>query len=172
MGECVETVTPVHSVSSLARALGRIPSGIFIVTLLPPECPPMGAMVSLVQQVSFGPPVIAVAVRGQSGLATALASVSKMVVNVCHSGDKVLVPYFASGSKAGPEAFAPMAIRPSLAGPPILVDACAYLECSLIKTVDFGGDHVLFLAQVEAGELMGDVTAKPKVHLRFDGMGY
>src|SRR5690606_12937268 len=46
--------------------------------------------------------------------------------------------------------------RPGKTGAPILEDCLAYVECRVTEVIP-GGDHSIFIGQVEGGEVMRDV---------------
>ena len=64
--------------SALARALGRIPCGLFLATVETPDGP-VGFVASFVQQVGFEPPTVALAVDVLEGLKKALGERVKTV---------------------------------------------------------------------------------------------
>lgn len=156
--------------SSASAALGRIPSGLFVITA--GEGPAtLATLVSLVQQVSLEPPCIALAVQPERAIARRLVSGERFGLNILHAGDRGLLRRFAKASAAGTEALADVPHRVTPAGAALL-DACAFLECTVTRTLDPGGDHVLVIARVDSGDLLGDPAAKPMVHVRHNGLRY
>ena len=127
---------------------------------------------SFVQQLSFDPPLVGIALRPDRSIGSIIATEKRFVLNVLHAGDKSLLRAFAKASTSGPEAYAHVKARPLPLGGAALLDACAFLECQWTRTLDVGGDHQLFVGQVLGGELLGDPAAKPTVHLRQDGGRY
>lgn len=165
----LERVEPVRA------ALGRIPSGVFIVTA-GEGARAVGTMVSLVQQISLEPACVEVALKPERSLARLLREGgvgTRLVINVCHAGDKTLLRKYAKASQTGAEAFAGVRTRRlEGSGGTVLLDACAYLECELRQVVPFGADHDLYIVQVTGGGLLGDGGLKPVVHVRHDGGKY
>ena len=164
------TNSPPPSPDAL-KALGRVPSGLFIATAGSGETA-VATLVSFVQQLSFDPPCIGLALRPDRALAAAIAREKFFVLNILHAGDKSLLRHFAKASLTGPAAFASVPCNPVPRGGAILLDACAYLECQLLSTVTFDADHTLFIARLTAGNLLLDPATKPTVHLRHDGARY
>ena len=65
-------------------------------------------------------------------------------------------------------AFAGLEISPTEYGP-MIAGCVAYLACTVRDTVS-AGDHDVYVAEVEAGEIQG--SAKPYVHTRKSGLTY
>ena len=74
------------------------------------------------------------------------------------------------GIRPDEDAFAGVATRDTVLGIPALSDALAYLECRVIQTCTFGGDHDLVIAQVTGGDLLND--GPPFTHVRGSGFHY
>src|SRR4051794_26956560 len=89
---------------SLAAALGRIPSGLFVLTLGHGENE-TGMLASWVQQCSFDPPQVSVAVNKQRDVLERLLDGAPFVLNVIPEGGKSLVAHFGKGFDPGQPAF-------------------------------------------------------------------
>lgn len=159
---------PLVDEPQTAAALGKVPSGLFILTARSDD-QSTGVLVSFVQQCSFEPPQITVAVRPHRSLADWLTDGVPFVLNILAIGQKSLVGHFARGFEAGQPAFQGIATRPTSDGVPILTDALAYLECQVSGRFP-GGDHDLVIGRVMAGKVLGDTA--PFVHIRKNGMNY
>jgi flavin reductase (DIM6/NTAB) family NADH-FMN oxidoreductase RutF len=155
----------------LLRAIGKIPSGLFIITA-GHGAHAAGTLVSFVQQISIEPLYIGVAVRKGGSLAHLLPRAGTFVLNICHSGDKALLRKYAKGTQEGEAAFSDVRTQRLDSGNMVLLDACAYIECELVKVLEFGGDHDLFIGRASDGDLIGDPPGKPVVHIRHDGSKY
>jgi len=77
----------------LARALGRIPSGIYIVTTLRSGAP-VGFLGSLVQQVAFEPPTIVLAVGNDREHLLDLRAAGRFALSVLGESDQALMGAF------------------------------------------------------------------------------
>ncbi len=155
----------------LLQAIGKIPSGLFIITAgQGPHA--SGTLVSFVQQVSIEPLYVGVAVHKDRKLSDVLQRAHTFVINVCHAGDKTLLRKYAKNSLLGDEAYSGVRTRRLDSGSMVLLDACCFIECELVKVVDFGGDHDLFVGRAVNGEMMGEPAGKPVVHIRHDGSKY
>src|SRR5215831_10096480 len=95
---------------SLAAALGRIPSGLFVMTMRH-GAEETGMLASWVQQCSFDPPQITVAVEPGRTIAEWLVPGATFGLNVLASGQNQLISHFAKGFEAGQSAFAGLGIE-------------------------------------------------------------
>ena len=90
--------------------------------------------------------------------------------NACHSAlasrAATSPSSFATSTTApGEEKFAGLEYRPGPLGLPVLPDALARLECTVVHTYP-GGDHMIFVAQVESGEWTDDTGQEPLLYFR------
>jgi len=153
---------------SLAAALGRVPSGLFVLTARDGRRE-TGMLASWVQQCSFDPPQVTVAVREGRYVLDWLKDGAAFVVNVLPEGGKALVAHFGKGFEPDESAFEGLDVRRDGDAPPVLLAAHAYLACRVARRVH-AGDHVLVVGRVEAGAVLHD--AKPTVHIRKNGLRY
>ena len=153
---------------SLAAALGRIPSGLFVLTVRHGGRE-MGMLASWVQQCSFEPPQISLAVNKERDVLEWLQDGVAFALNVIPEGGKALVAHFGKGFEAGQPAFAGLDVRRDGESPPVLLSAHAYLVCRVVKRVD-AGDHVLVIGRVVAGDILH--AGYPTVHVRKSGLKY
>lgn len=153
---------------SLVAALGRIASGAFILTAGRGD-QETGRLVSWVQQCSFAPPQVTVAVNKAGGVLDLLPDGSAFVLNVIPEDGKKLMIHFGRGFAPGAPAFEGVEVRRDGDSPPVLLTAHAYLRCVVVNRVD-AGDHVLLIGRVTAGGVLHD--AKPATHVRKNGLRY
>lgn len=158
----------VTASDSLAAALGRVPSGLYVLTA-GTGAAETGMLASWVQQCSFDPPQVTVAVNTQREVLEALTIGAPFVLNVLPEGGKALVAYFGKGFATGEPAFTGLDVRRDSDAPPVLLAAHAYLVCRVAARVE-AGDHALLIARVEAGAVLHD--GKPTVHVRKNGLRY
>jgi flavin reductase (DIM6/NTAB) family NADH-FMN oxidoreductase RutF len=154
--------------SEFAPALGRIPSGLFIVTLHGPDAE-VAMLASWVQQCSFDPPLVSVAIKSGRDVATWLPKGAPFGVNVVAEGQSGIVSYFAQGRRLNDPSFDQACVERSAGRPPILTNALAVLFCRVVDQFATG-DHQLVIAQVEDGALQGE--GRPWVHVRKNGLNY
>ena len=153
---------------TLAAALGRIPSGLFVLTASH-GTEETGMLASWVQQCSFAPPLLSVALRREREVAGWLTKGTPFTVNILDDTQTDMVAHFGRGFHADEQPFAEVeVIRPDGA-PPVLADALAYLVCR-VESRCTAGDHDLVLGQVVAGKVLAE--GRPMVHIRKSGLHY
>ncbi len=158
----------VSQTLSLSAALGRIPSGLFVLTARQGEAE-TGMLSSWVQQCSFEPPRLSVALKPGREVNAWLAPGSLFVLNLIEEGQKKLVGHFGKGFALSEPAFTGLALDHPGGGPAVLRDALAYLTCRVVQRLPVG-DHDLLIADVVAGKVLRE--SKPWVHIRKNGLNY
>jgi flavin reductase (DIM6/NTAB) family NADH-FMN oxidoreductase RutF len=152
----------------LAAALGRIPSGLFILTARRDEAE-TGMLASWAQQCSFTPPLLSVALQQGRGMAGWLTDDSWFTLNILDDTQTDMIAHFGKGFAPGEEAFAGLAVERPESGGPVLSEALAYLECR-VRSRCPAGDHVLFVGECVRGRLLGE--GQPMTHVRKSGFHY
>lgn len=152
----------------LARALGRVPSGLYIVTAVGDEGP-MGFLGSFVQQVGFEPPTLVVAVGQDRAHLAAMRRSGAFAVSVLDSASKGLMAQFYKPAAQGSDPFGGLATLRTPKGQWVLADALAWIECQVVGEQDVG-DHVAVFGRATEGALHRE--AEPLVHLRRNGFSY
>jgi flavin reductase (DIM6/NTAB) family NADH-FMN oxidoreductase RutF len=166
MSEPSPAITPT---SPLAQALGRVPSGLYILTVRQGE-QATGMLASWVQQAGFNPPMLTVAVGTNRFVADWIAGSGRFVLNQLPHGSKPLIRHFGRGFPPGVDAFEGLTILREGQGGPILDGSLAYLELEVAGEMA-SGDHRVFLARVVEGAMVGDAD-QPLVHVRGNGLHY
>lgn len=152
----------------LAAALGRIPSGIFVLTLRRGAAE-TGMLASWVQQCSFEPPQVTVAVKRGRFIWEWLGDGGPFTINILDDTQTDMVGHFGRGFEPHEPAFEGLeAERRDDAGP-ILTESLAYLDCRAIGQYP-AGDHDIFLCEILGGGLLSD--GRPMVHVRKSGFHY
>lgn len=154
----------VPAVSEIAAALGRIPSGLFIVAWCD-DGADRCMLASWVMQAGFAPPQVSVAIAESRDLLGAIDRGLPFVVSVLADAQRSLLARFG---KAGPEPFAGLAVHRTAAGAAALSDAAAWMECRPTARAAHG-DHVVVLAEVITA---GGSGGEPAVHVRRNGLRY
>jgi flavin reductase (DIM6/NTAB) family NADH-FMN oxidoreductase RutF len=161
---------PGHSpdADGLAAALGRVPSGLFILTARHGSAE-TGMLVSWVQQCSFDPPQLSIAVGRDRAVSGWLVEGAALTLNILAEGQKALVAHFGKGFGAGEPAFTGLKLERPAGEAPVLADALAHLLCRVTGRCS-GGDHDLVIARVVGGRVHAD--GRPTVHIRRSGLNY
>ena len=154
---------------SIGKALGRVPSGVYVLTAT--HAGQATAMLaSWVQQAAFAPPAVSVAIAKGRPIAEMIRASNVFALSIIAKDDTTLMKKYARGLKEGEDPFAGVHTRAGSLGVPILTDALACLECRLLRTFDFGGDHEFFVAEVVAGDVLREGQAF--AHQRGNGFHY
>ena len=151
----------------LYAALGRIPSGLFIVTAGRGE-QETGMLASWVQQCSFEPPQLTLAVRRGRDFSDILTTGAPFTVNILTEDQTDMIAQFGRGFGPGESPFDGVEID-RRGAPPVLTEALGYLECRVAGRME-AGDHDLILGTVIAGALLHEDA--PMVHIRKSGAHY
>ena len=155
--------------STVGQALGRIPSGLFILTVTH-NGRSTGMLASWVMQAGFDPPMVTVAVALPRYVGDWISAAGGFTLNQIPAGGKALIRHFSRGFAADVPAFVGLRLRDECAAGPVLADAVAYLDAE-VAGVLAGGDHRIVLGRVVAGAVFS-ADAEPMVHLRQNGMHY
>ncbi len=155
--------------SQFDPVLGRVPSGIYILTIGTGDRA-TGMLASWVQQAGFDPPMVSVAVKHGRYVCDWLSEGQPFVLNMLGESHKSHLAHFGKGFEPGVPAFEGVEISHCPRGVPILAEALGHLECEPSAQVD-SGDHRIFLARIVRGQLK-DETGRPMVHIRKSGGHY
>lgn len=140
---------PLPADPELARALrgslGRLPTGVTIMTAAGNGAGPVGLTANSFTSLSLSPPLILWSLRGDSPSLIAFETDLRFAVNVLSEGQAELSRRFASRV---PDKFADVAYALNEFGVPLLHGAAAWFECRTVAH-HVAGDHVLFIAHVE-----------------------
>jgi flavin reductase (DIM6/NTAB) family NADH-FMN oxidoreductase RutF len=156
-------------VSPLGQALGRVPSGLYILTVRH-DGRATGLLASWVQQAGFEPPMLTAAVAGQRYVGDWVAAAGRFTLNQLPVGSKALIRHFGRGFAPEAPAFEGLGLRDEPAAGPVLAGALAYLDAEVAGEFA-SGDHRIFLARVVAGAVL-DGNAEPMLHVRHNGFHY
>lgn len=151
------------------RGVGQIPSGLFIVCAQQ-DGSSDGYLASFVQQVSFDPLLLCLAVRpGRPAYDLIKAGVT-FSINVVGDHDSSFLRHFWSGYDAATKPFAEIPHRIEDSGTVTLDGAKAVIEARLVDSAQPGDHEVLFVEVLGSRVLHED--GKPLVHVRKSGLDY
>jgi len=159
---------PPTEPSPLSRALGRIPSALYIVSTLRAG-KPVGFVGSLVQQVGFSPPMLCLAVAKDREPLRDLRACGRFSLSLLDASSRRRMGLFLAHQAPGASPYDGLDLGRTPAGLPYLAEALAWLECRIVSELA-SGDHVVVFAEVEAAATLRE--GKPHVHLRRDGLAY
>ncbi len=154
----------------LEKALGRISSGLYIITAAKGEVT-SAMLASWISQASFKPLGFTIAVAKDRAIESLMQVGDTFVLNILEEGNYApLMKHFLKRFPPGADRFAGIRTRPANNKSPILADALAYLECTVTTRMELS-DHWLVYSTVEEGKVSKDesITA---VHHRKIGNYY
>lgn len=159
--------------NTIAPLLGKTPSGVFILTASDGEGNETGMLASWVQQASFEPPILSVAVNAKRFIKDWLLKSPQAAVSlVGKSSSSTLFKKYGKGFEPGEPAFEGMKITRGTTGVPLLAETIGALEGRIVGH-HAAGDHVIFFLQIEnAVSGSGFETEEPYVHIRKNGFNY
>jgi len=156
--------------SDVAVALGRVPSGLFVVTARNAAGEETAFLASWVMQAGFDPPALSVAVgKDRAALDFVRQPGSSFAVSVIADSEKGQVGPFARGVAPAMDALNALGVERTGSGQAVVAGCLAWMECCTMSHA-VGGDHVVLVAEVVAAR--GGRSDAPAVHVRKNGLGY
>ena len=144
---------------SFKKVLGSFAAGVTIITTVGEDGTPYGLTATAFTSVSLEPPLVLVCVDKRAESLPHLLSSRRFCVSLLAAGQDDLSNRFA---RSGGDKFAGVEVHAGSLGVPHLAEALAYLECATTEVID-GGDHTIFVGQVEAGDA---TDGEPLVYFR------
>ncbi len=164
--------TPDSANLALAGVLGRLPSGLFIVTAATGDGRETGFLASWVQQASFEPPMVTVAVNVKRFIHDWLASSPLLALNLVGDGQKEFLKHFGAGFEPDQPAFEGLQVVRGRTGVPLLAEALGSLEGRVVSQM-LTGDHIIYGMEVlDARFGAAFESLQPWVHIRKNGLRY
>lgn len=138
--------------SNLEKALGRISSGLYIITAQKGDVT-NAMLASWVSQASFTPLGLTIAVAKDRAIESLMQVGDRFVLNVLEEGNHLhLMKHFLKRFSPGADRFAGIKTQTADNGSPILTDALAYLECVVTTRMETS-DHWIVYSTVDAGRV-------------------
>ena len=150
----------------VGKALGRVPSGLFVVTTKFQDKED-AVLASWVNQCSFDPPTITVSLGKMRNARLLIESSRTFIINILGKESKDLMKHFFRAHKGS--IFDGLKTRKEIEGIRVLTDAVSYLECRLVDVV-VSGDHVVYFGEVVGGKILKG--GEPSIHVRDSGFNY
>ncbi len=157
--------------TDLAAAVGHIPSGLFIVAVQNPATKETdGYLASWIQQVSFEPMLISLAIKPGRPAYDLIKAGHRFAVNVAGDHDKTYLRHFWKGYDPNNNPFNELATTIGPNGGVLLNQAKSSIECEVVQTIK-PGDHEIIIARVLSSTIHSE-EGKPMVHIRKSGKDY
>ncbi len=158
----------MSEVPEIYRAMGKISSGLFIVTAAH-DGNRGGYLASWIQQVSFSPLMVSLAMKPGRPCYDLIKTHGRFCINIIgHKNEGVMKPFWSPNAEKDPFDGLDYVVTPS--GNLVLRSAMAALECE-VRSTTTPGDHEILFAEVMAGQEI-QVEDKPLNHVRKSGLQY
>jgi flavin reductase (DIM6/NTAB) family NADH-FMN oxidoreductase RutF len=137
-----------------------IPYGLYVLAAETDDGRVAASTVNWVTQASFEPPLVAVGVKADSSAHAVIKDSGAFSLSILGKGQQATAytffkPVSREGDKIGGEVF-----LQGETGAPILESAPAFIECSLVDTLE-KGDHSVFLGRVVAANVRSEPEGRP-----------
>lgn len=167
-----ETMTSEEKKNAIGPVLGKVPSGVFILVAGNGNGQQTGLLASWIQQASFEPPQVTVAVNKSRYLNDWLGEGSPVTINQVAKGDGILFKHFGKGFEPDQNAFDGVDTNDASNGLPLLNAAMASMEGKVVSKME-AGDHVIYLVDITDATAQQDPSKlDPFVHVRKNGFSY
>ncbi len=130
------------------RVLGHFAAGVTVVTTVGDDGQPYGLTATAFTSVSLEPPLVLVCVDKRAESHPHFHVSRVFAVNFLGVDHEHLSRRFAT---SGGDKFKDLKFSRGVTGAPLLSEALGYLECRTVEVIE-GGDHTIFLGQVEAAD--------------------
>jgi flavin reductase (DIM6/NTAB) family NADH-FMN oxidoreductase RutF len=135
----------------LRQVLGSFVTGVTVITTVDASGKPHGLTVNSFSSVSLDPPLILWSQSLSAPSHPVFREAERFVVNILADDQVAISNQFARGKD---DKFAGCATDPGIGGVPLIRGSAAWLECKRMECFR-GGDHMVFLGQVERIERTG-----------------
>lgn len=150
----------------IGKALGRVPSGLFVVTTKF-EDREDAVLASWVNQCSFEPPAVSIVLATVRPARLLIEASGAFIVNILGEESKALMKHFFQ--PAADDIFKGLKTKKGHHGIRILSDAVACLECEVTDSAH-SGDHVMYIGGITGGKMLKG--GNPYIHVRSNGFNY
>lgn len=164
--------TPPDLQEPIASVLGRTPSGLFILTVANNSGQETGLLASWVQQISFDPPMLTVAINAKRYVNAWLEERPVLGLSIIAEEQKHFLKHYGAGFAPDESAFTGIAVVRGPSGLPMLSAAMGWMEGTVRHKWPVG-DHLLYVVEITSahrGPHFND--REPYVHIRKNGFRY
>ena len=137
----------------LARAVGQIPRGRFILTAAFKDTR-KGVLVDWVQQCSALPPMIVAAVATGLPVVPLIRDSHSFALCQVRADDRLLERKFAGPHEIDDDPFDTLSTVSAPSGSPVLQRALSFLDCEVVRHIDLETDFGLYVGRVRSGRVL------------------
>ena len=156
--------------SEIAIPVGHIPSGLFIVCTVGEDGSKDGFLASWVQQVSFDPLLVTMALKEGRVCYDHICSGKPFSINIVGDDQAAYLRHFWKGYPPGKGPFDQIPHEVTENGTIKILDAKSVIECQVVSKTK-PGDHDLIVAKVIGGFNLNE-NVKSKTYIRKSGLDY
>lgn len=154
---------------AMARAIGKIATGVYVVTF-DINGKPDGMLASWIGQAAFEPPMVTLAIKKGRPLLEKINIGKPFIINVLSKKNMDAYKNFAKPYTPELDRFEGIERAEGDHVAPVFAQAVAYMSCVVDQMV-VTGDHILVVSEVREGGLL-HAESEPMVHLRSNGFQY
>jgi flavin reductase (DIM6/NTAB) family NADH-FMN oxidoreductase RutF len=147
MSETSDATVEGHEAPDLRQVMGHFPAGITVVTAFGSDGKPRGLTVTAFCAVSLIPPLVLACIDKGSNTLEALLDAQAFTVNFLSADAEPTALLFASKQEDKFDGRAFRLPKTQGAGPILVNDALAHMECRVREVIE-AGDHMMFLGAV------------------------
>jgi flavin reductase (DIM6/NTAB) family NADH-FMN oxidoreductase RutF len=141
------------------QVLGRFATGVTVVTVCKDDVK-RGMTANAFTSVSLDPPLILVSVDKLADTHGLLMESDAFCVNILAEHRREWSDWWAGKAPKDEDQFATIPCSTKATGSPVLDDCLGYIDCTIWARYD-GGDHTLFVGQVQEAAVNNDPDLKP-----------
>ncbi len=147
----MESAARSFDARELRQVLGAFVTGVTVITTVDAAGKPHGLTVNSFSSVSLDPPLVLWSQSMGAPSHPVFSGAERFAVNILADDQVDVSNRFARG---GADKFSGTAVQPGLGGVPLIGGCAAHLECRRVHSYP-GGDHVVFIGEVERIERHG-----------------
>lgn len=141
------------------QVLGRFATGVTVVTVCKGDML-RGMTANAFSSVSLDPPLVLVSVDKKTDTHTLLMESDAFCVNILAEHRRDWSDWWAGKAPRDVDQFTDKPYTTKATGSPVLEDCLGYIDCKVWARYD-GGDHTLFVGEVQEASINDDPNLKP-----------
>jgi flavin reductase (DIM6/NTAB) family NADH-FMN oxidoreductase RutF len=141
------------------QVLGRFATGVTVVTVCQGDVK-RGMTANAFTSVSLDPPLILVSVDKKADTHALMMEAEAFCVNILAEHRREWSDWWAGKAPKDQDQFADIPHATKITGSPVLDDCLGYIDCKVWARYD-GGDHTLFVGEVQEATVNDDPNLKP-----------